>query len=348
LMVVGGVRYEKVNSVYDAYNLKDGRDTKSQTYIIVSARPTNEFWLPMVQARYKVTDWFDVRYAYTQTLARPDYHQLSPRFSISYSRNVVRAGNPDLQPAHSFNHDLTLTIHGNEIGLLSIGGFYKTIENFSYSTQYPLYTSAPAGLDSVGSYEIDGVFPLTGAILYTYLNTPYLAYVKGIELDFQTRLWYLPFPLDGIVLGINYTKIQSEATYPWRDAKTYYPPRPALPYTVVVDSVRDGRLINQPNDIVNAFFGYDYKGFSARVSFLFQGNSVSYVGNFTEQDGFTRDYFRIDLSVRQILPWWGIEVFMNINNLNSETNSSAQKSIGGFTNEQNYGLVGSLGLRYRL
>jgi hypothetical protein len=115
-----------------------------------------------------------------------------------------------------------------------------------------------------------------------------------------------------------------------------------------VDSSRSGRLISQPNDIVNAFIGYDYKGFSARVSFLFQGNSVSGVGNFAEQDGFTRDYFRIDASVRQILPWIGLEVFLNINNVNSETNKAAQKSIGGFTFEQNYGLTGSLGLRYRL
>jgi hypothetical protein len=34
----------------------------------------------MVQARYNATDWFDIRSAYTQTLARPDYHQLSPNY----------------------------------------------------------------------------------------------------------------------------------------------------------------------------------------------------------------------------------------------------------------------------
>jgi hypothetical protein len=78
----------------------------------------------------------------------------------------------------------------------------------------------------------------------------------------------------------------------------------------------------------------DYEGFSARLSFLFQGNSVSYVGNFPETDGFTRDYFRIDASVRQILPWFGIELYLDMNNLNSENNSSAQQSISGFTNEQ--------------
>jgi len=45
------------------------------------------------------------------------------------------------------------------------------------------------------------------------LSHPYDATVKGFELDFQTSLWYLPFPLKGVVFGINYTHIKSEATY---------------------------------------------------------------------------------------------------------------------------------------
>jgi outer membrane receptor protein involved in Fe transport len=115
LMIVGGARYEKVKSLYEAYNLKDGRDTKSQQYFTVTANPENEFWLPMVQARYKATDWFDLRAAYTQTLARPDYHQLSPHFTISYASNTVRASNPDLRPAHAYNHDLIFTFYNNEL-----------------------------------------------------------------------------------------------------------------------------------------------------------------------------------------------------------------------------------------
>lgn len=346
LMIVGGVRYEKENSIFQAYNLKDGRDTRTQTYYVVTSFPKNEFWLPMVQAKYSATDWLDIRYAYTQSLARPDYHQLSPHFSISYSRTTVNAGNPDLRPAHAYNHDLIFTLHNNELGLISVGGFYKIIKDFTYSTQYSLYNTAPAHIKTLSDFNIGGVLPLIGATVYTYINTPYLAYVKGIELDVQTRFWYLPFPLNGIVLGLNYTKIKSEATYPWRDSRSDYTVRP--PKTEVFDSTRVGRLIRQPDDILNAYIGYDYEGFSARMSFVFQGNSVSYVGNFPEQDGFTRDYFRIDASVRQILPWYGIEVYLDLNNLNNRANIAAQQSIGGFTSESNYGFTASFGLRYRL
>ena len=74
LMVVGGARYERDNSIYDAYVLMDGRDVRSQKFFKVTTFPSNEFWLPMVQAKYNAADWVDLRAAYTQTLARPDYH----------------------------------------------------------------------------------------------------------------------------------------------------------------------------------------------------------------------------------------------------------------------------------
>ncbi len=350
-MVVGGVRYEKMKSEYSVFNMVDARNPQSQTIYPETARPENEFWLPMGQIRYKPLSWSDIRYAYTQTLARPDYHQLSPRRAMDYNLTNVWAGNPNLKPAEAFNHDLVLSFHSNKLGLFSVGGFYKTVKDFTYATQYKLHTAAltPPGLESIETLRIGGAAPKDGANLYTYVNSAYDATVKGVEVDFQTSLWYMPFPLKGLVLGINYTHIKSEATYPWRDDFTRPNPNPP-PRNIVVteDSTRTGRLINQPNDILNSYIGFDHKGFSARVSFVFQGNSVSSIGAFPEQDGFSRDYFRVDASAKYKLPWSGSEIFLDFYNLNGETNSSAQRSISGFTNEQNYGLTANLGFRYRL
>jgi len=348
-MVVGGVRYEKVTSEFQVYNMVDARNPASQTIDTVTSSPQNEFWLPQVQVRYKPLEWLDVRYAYTQTLARPAFSQLSPRINMDYTLNNVWAGNPDLVPAQAYNNDLIFSFHNNEIGLITVGGFYKTIKNFSYSTQYTLHPIAPPGIKTIDDFEILGAFPKDGATVYTFVNSPYNATVKGIELDFQTRLWYLPSPLDGIVLGVNYTHISSEATYPFRNDRSRPNPNPPPRNLVeVFDSTRTGRLIYQPDDIFNGFLGYDYGGFSGRISFYYQGNSVSYVGAFPEQDGFTRDYFRIDAAARQLLPWYGIELYLDLFNINAETNTSAQQTIGGFTNEQNYGLTINLGIRFRL
>ncbi len=354
-MVVGGARYEQDRSLFSAWDVLDDPTPSNQKAVPVTAYPENHYWLPMVQAKYDVTDWSDIRYSYTQTLARPDYSALDPHFYLDYSHNNVWAGNPDLKPAQAYNHNVEITFHSNDIGLITIGGFYKTISHFTYSTSYPMLdnsSAVPPGFDSTGSF----VFPGTNVkpnqqvgALYTYINSPYKAYIRGVEADFETRFWYLPSPLDGVVFGINYTRISSSATYPFLFLRTVNNPTPPPKYkTVLIDSSRGGRLIDQPNDIMNTYIGYDYKGFSARVSFLFQGNSVSYVGNYRQQDGYTKDYFRIDASARQMLPWAGAQVYLDANNLNDESNISAQQTIGGFTSEQYYGLTADLGIRITL
>jgi TonB-dependent receptor len=345
--VVGGVRYENTQSEFTAYNMYDMRNPQAQDCDTVVTHPKNEFWLPMVQTKYSPLKWFDVRYAYTQTLARPDYHQLSPKITYDSPAMNVRAGNPDLVPAHAYNHDLSLSFHSNKLGLLTVGGFYKTIKDFTYSTRYKLHpTAVSEDVKTLSDFSIMGIPPSDGANLNTYINSPHPAYVKGLEFDFQTRLWYLPYGLDGVVLGINYTMIESDATYPLRDEVTDYSVRP--PVTTTYDSTRAGRLIYQPNDIMNSYIGYDYRGFSARLSFIFQGNSVSYIGPFPVQDGYTKDYFRIDASARQTLPLTGMELYLDVINFNGERNSAAQRSIDGFTSVKHYGTVVNLGLRYRL
>ncbi|MCF7802944.1 MAG: TonB-dependent receptor [Candidatus Marinimicrobia bacterium] len=344
-MIIGGARYEKVTSEYFAYNARDRRNPQTQVMYPVTAKPENEFWLPMGQVRYSPFGWMDIRYAYTQTLARPDYHQLSPKYTITQS-NQVYAGNPNLKPAEAFNHDVNVSFHGSKLGLLSIGAFHKTIEDFTYSSSFELneYTKE-AGLDSIERFQNPGPNPDARITLHKYINSPYKATVQGLELDLQTSLWYLPFPFDGMVFGVNYSYIESETRYPLYDLIADYTTRP--PTFTFIDSSRTGRLVDQPENVVNSYIGYDYKGFSTRLSIIYQGNSVSYVGRYPQQDGYTKDYFRVDLSARQQLPWQGTEIFLDITNLNDERNISAQRSIDGFTNVQNYGMTANLGIRLR-
>ena len=136
-MVIGGVRYEKVKSDFFAYNARDLRNAQAQKMYDTTSVNENDYVLPMVQVKYSPFDWMDIRYAYTQTLARPDYQQLTPKFSITQGGDIY-AGNPDLIPAKSFNQDVNLTFHNNQIGLFTIGGFYKTVQNFVFSASYRL------------------------------------------------------------------------------------------------------------------------------------------------------------------------------------------------------------------
>ena len=349
-MVIGGARFERVESDYFAYNARDQRNAQAQIMYDTTSVTSNQYLLPMGQIKYSPLSWLDVRYAYTQTLARPDYSQISPKFTVTQG-NFVYTGNPDLKPAQAYNHDVNLTFHANKLGLLSIGAFRKKIDGFVYTAVYQLDAAERAGIDGIDRYTIvrngnNVVIPQTNAQIVRPLNNPNEATINGVELEFQTSFWYLPKPLNGVVLGANYTHIKSETLYPFYNVEVELVGRDRI--AVLVDSVRTGRLIDQPNDIFNSYIGYDFKGFSTRLSFTFQGNSASNVnGEFPERDYFTRDYFRIDLSARQKLPVANAEVFLDVQNLNDVNNESAQRTTGGFSGIQNYGLTANLGVRLR-
>jgi TonB-dependent receptor len=311
----------------------------------------------MMQTKYSPLSWMDIRYAYTQTLSRPDYQSLSPKFTITQN-NQIYTGNPDLNPAKAFNHDMNMTFHSNRLGLFTVGYFYKTIKDFVYTANYRLDVAQSAGIDSVMRYQIwrggDPVVtpvinPATknsDASVYRPLNNPFDATVKGVELDFQHNFWYLPKPLNHVVFGINYSRIWSETRYPWYDVRVKIEGRKRT--AVLVDSSSAGRLIDQPNHVLNSYIGYDYKGFSSRLSVIYQDNSArGNGGRYPENDSYTTEYFRIDFSARQKLPYYNSELFLDISNLNNANTSWVQKSTEGFRGVQNYGMTANLGFRIR-
>lgn len=360
-MIIGGVRYEKVESEYFAYNARDMRNAQAQIMYDTTSVTQNDFLLPMVQGKYSPFDWMDIRYSYTHTLARPSYHQLSPKFTITQG-NSIYTGNPALKPALAFNHDLNFTFHSNTLGLVTVGGFYKTIQDFVYTANYQLDLAESAGIDSLPRYQIvrngqsivtPTINPTTGtsnAKVYRPFNNPFDATVKGLEFDFQHSFWYLPKPFSDMVFGINYARIWSETKYPFYDVDSYIEGegRQAKKVFFLVDSSSTGRLLDQPDHILNAYIGYDLKGFSSRLSFLYQDNSArNNGGRYPENDSYTTEYFRIDFSARQKLPYYNSELFLDISNLNSANTEWVQKSTGGFRGIQNYGLTANLGIRVR-
>jgi hypothetical protein len=150
------------------------------------------------------------------------------------------------------------------------------------------------------------------------LNNPNAGFMRGIEIDWQTSFWYLPFPLNLFVLDINYTKSGSNMAY--REITNSVVPvlqangRYKNTY-ITTDTVYVGRLIQQANDVVNAALGVDYKGLSARLSFNMQGNVLNNVGNRPEASGFTGNVYRWDFTIKQNLPLEGLSIALNGTNI---------------------------------
>lgn len=353
-MIVGGARFENDANNITAYAVKQ-QSVMQPAYNqdTINAKTSNHYWLPMVQARYKVTDWADIRYAYTQTLARPDFNALVPKVQINSPGNYAYLGNPFLKSARAYNHDLILSLYSNVVGLFTVDGFYKEIDGFAYQRYYPLLAHPPSHFDSltstVGGYTLRalGIGTTGSGNINDWINNPYPAFLRGVEVDLEHRFWYLPFPFSGIVLSTNYSHIWSNTFYPIISSKS-------VGKTVIIlpDSSRSDRLVQQPSDIFNGSLGYDLGGFSARVSFEYYGSVLTYIGGVVQNDNMNQDYFRLDASVRyqlqqdSFMP--GLQVYVNLNNLTARPDQGNQVSKGYIQYENFYGFTADVGIRYTL
>ena len=168
----------------------------------------------------------------------------------------------------------------------------------------------------------------------------------GIEVDWQTHFWYLPSFLSGLVFNINYTHITSQTHYPY-----YYTKRIGNPpfFTFKnVDTTRTGRLIDQPDDILNVTLGYDIGGFSARLSFLYQDNVLREANStYEELDSYTAAYYRWDFTAYQKLPWFeGLQVYLNVNNITNRPDRRFTSVLEKLSFVEYYGATADLGVRY--
>ncbi len=332
---IPGVRYQNLTTHYTAERgilvpggLQGGPATIEHAH---------GYWLPMVHLRYRPFEWMQLRFAYTNTLNYPDYSVLTPRYLISTGggQGYIDYNNHALSPARSENFDVVASVLSNDIGLLSINGFKKRITDLVFFQQ--TYTSDLSAWPEL---------PQGGKQLYsfnTYINNPNPVDLWGIETEWQTHFWYLPKPFDGVVLNVNYTHIFSEAKYPRSEKNVTYDDE-GNSVTAVKDTFYTTRLLNQPNDVLNLAMGYDLGGFSLRVSVLYQDNIFKNPDFWFQQRVYSAKFTRWDLSVKQDLPWFGMQIYLNLNNLNGEDDIDVNAKNLFPASEQRYGMSADLGL----
>ena len=299
----------------------------------------NEYILPALFIRYKPVSWLNIRFASTNTLTRPNYTDILPLYYVSTGSQSIDYRNTGLEPGKSENLDFSIAFNQKHLGLFSIARFEKNISGLIYSSGRR-YVDDPIkyGLtDNLKSYMINDY----------KTNNPYAVKLRGWEFDYQTRFWYLPGPLSGLVLNANYTISESEVKYPRTEIhfEIDFGP-PLVAETINIDSFYVDRLIDQPNEIFNLSIGYDYKGFSVRLSVLSKSDIFMQTNFWKELRQTTDNYTRWDLSVKQKLPINGLEIFLNMNNITKAVDKNRYHTSNSLALEQHYGKTIDLGLKY--
>ncbi len=340
--IIPGVRYQGLKTSYTAPHFIGDADATNPypsqlPHALVTQDEYHGYWLPDVTLKYDPQLWLSIRASYTSTLAYPDFSDIVPREDVSSnSGHYVVWNNYALKPAQSQNYDFQVAVYDNNVGLFAVSPFLKRIDDQIFSQQ--TYIADPSIYPGVPSNT--KTFSLS-----TYINNPNRVDVWGIESEWQTHFWYLPDPLSGLVMNVNYTHIFSDAKYPYNVTEH----SPVYPFPVIhVDTTYTDRLIQQPDDIVNFSLGYDYKEFSVLVSMIYQAEVYNGTNFYNSLRSDKAKYTRWDLSVKQGLPLTGVELYVDVNNLNSEDDIYLVRGSGFPNSESNYGLTADVGFRWML
>ena len=353
LTIIPGVRFEQLHNEYTAKKVSQGTQWYYQTRDTLTKPVDHNYLLPHLHLRFRATDWWDIRFSYNNTFTLPDYYHAIPAVYYHEIDGSAEAGNPNIKPAVSENFDANFTFYSPKMGLVTIGGYLKRINDLFYMQ--------PTLVKNIPDTTIIAEFPTNIPSLYQntidfYLNSPYTAYVKGIEAEWQSNFSWLPAPYNGIVLNANYTHVWSETKY-MQDRITYEVDPATFQVTPVeIDTFYVNRLLHQADDIANVSLGYDWKGLSARLSFRFQGNVISAINVRPEENEYTNNIYAYDFIIKQTIPleFGEFEVFLNAINFTNvpKTRYSTFKRTDGTdreatTYERYSGQQFQLGLRFK-
>jgi TonB-dependent receptor len=371
LTVVAGARWEQVKGFYSAYVVQTNGSNQNgiqgiPVWRTIDATHVNFF--PSVNLKYKLTENLQFFGAYYASASRPNFSDLSPLvdYSIGTSNSINAASNPYLAPALAYNYDIGGSLFSNDVGLFSVDFFYKKLTNLPYSV--PGYMPAPVNrryiYQAPASFVpnlppvtyFDTTFLARNAALQTNIpvNNPEDAFARGVELSWQTHLWYLPGVLSGLVLDLNVSFMSSDALYPYLSQKdkikadstfvhgsysyTYYNKY----YT------RSGSVLNMPDATYNAIIGWDYLGFSSRVSFRYQKTTLTGLDSkFSLADNYYDNVLLTDITAKQKLNDH-LSVFANFKNIGAHIDSYYENTPDGVlpTSMQTYGFSMEFGASY--
>jgi TonB-dependent receptor len=331
--LLAGVRYENFSMDYlgsytvQTHFMGDGFVVHDTTGYAGASRFTEVsrslgHWFPNAQLRLGLTDWIDLRLAYTRSLSRPDYGWLVPSIFVDRSGRQGQAGNPYLNPIVANNYDAYLSFYTNRLGLFTVGGFYKRMDDVILQQNIQMRNLPENVVWPRAGEGFPTLLQQTDPVR-VWLNNPNPAHIRGLEFDWQTVFWYLPAPFNSMVANINYTRIASEMDYQF----IINQPGPIDPNTgqrdvIQIDTFFTNRLLHQGDNIINVALGADFRGFSGRISYRFQGDVVNAIDNRPENDTFNENIHGWDFTVRQNLPLQGMSMFfhgMNVTHAPTQT-----------------------------
>jgi TonB-dependent receptor len=311
--ILTGVRYE--NTDFTAQG--NSYDGETEELNAQSFENSDDYFLPALHIRYSISDKTQVRAAWTNSVVRPGFAQLSPGRLIEEDDGDIEAefGNPDLKSLESSNIDFGIEHYPGVASVISAFAFYKSIDNFVYQTDL----GGTAGYDDFDK-------------AVTFVNGD-KADILGIELAASKQFTSLPSPWDGLLIGGNATIVDSTAEIGGYDDGEFI--------------ARDIPMPSQSDTSANFMIGYESDAISMRLSANYKSNYLLEVLEPMEADydAYVDDQMQLDFSIRYYLTE-SIKLHFEALNLTDEVYYSYVKDSKYNAQYESYSATYKLGITF--
>ena len=314
LTLIAGVRMEDTKTDLTGNFFGEEADPTTLVERQISKDYTN--WLPSINAKYAFNDKLIARGAYYAAVVRPSFGDMAPYSLLNDDQNELEAGNPNLDAYEADNFDLSLEYYPTELSVLSVGVFYKSIDNAIYEQTFkreeigedadgnPIFEDfadfaarIPADLSYLPDNLTDGINDggdeeISEVVTPVNVDTSEL---YGIEFNYVQSLADLNPMLDGFLVSANLTLTDSEST--------------------TADG-RDVPFIKQSDTIWNFAIGYDKGPWDLRVSANYRGDYIDELVD-EDLDRYTNDRLLVEASAKYTVND-NLQVYLEGKNLTDE------------------------------
>lgn len=274
LTLVAGVRVEQTNTDLQGKSVLEDDLTATTTTF------SNDFTnvLPSVNAKYEINEKMIGRAAYYAAVVRPSFGDMAPFAEINDDRDEAVIGNPNLDPLEADNIDLSFEYYPTELSVISVGVFYKDIQNAIVPATFDA-ADLPSNINlgAIPAEFRNGDDTDGGEIeeYGTFINVGD-SEVVGVEFNYVQGLGDVSDALDGFLVSANLTLTDSEST------------------------LADGRtvpLLKQSDTVWNLAVGYDKGPWDLRVSANYRGDYLDEVVD-EDLDRYTDDRLLVEASAK--------------------------------------------------
>lgn len=247
LSAMVGLRLENTHLKYNGrkLTLNDDGDPESLT-VTPDVKDSYLNILPSVLLKYNVNEDFKIRGSFTETLSRPKYSALIPNVNINNKDNELTLGNPELKPTTSFNFDLSADYYFKSVGLVSIGIYYKDINDFIVT-------------QTVRGYEYEG----NSYDKFMQPRNAGDANLLGVEVGYQRDFGFIAPALKCVGFYGTYTYTHSKVN------NFNFTGR---------ENEKDLKLPGSPEHTANASLYFEKRGLNVRLSYNFASDFIDEMG----------------------------------------------------------------------